>query len=270
MFDVAKAYPHLWVAGIDDVPLMIAIAKEQALAAGSNAMPLPNVAFHLAHHLASLDFSDGAFDFIHARCLGPKLTCLTWPALVKECLRLLAPGGVAPITELELPVTNSPNCKWFFELIAQAYNLAGKVLSGGNSALGIAVALPHLVRSTGFSSVQCHTSLLDFSKDYPEQDSVLQNAVIALRHIQPFLIDWGVVSSGEIEQIYQLAITEMRAGNFIGLAIVLTVHGESPIGSIHRRKSSRRSGGMDTAGADETISGIANTREGGSDRGSLE
>jgi len=228
VFDVAKAYPHLQVVGVDDVPLMIAIAKEQALAAGSNAMPLPNVAFHLAPELAALQFADGAFDFIHARGLAPKLTRDTWPGVVRECLRLLAPGGIAQLTGWELPVTGSPTWERYLELIAQAYHLAGKTLSGGARALGISAALPHLLRSAGFSPVQCQTTLLDFSADSPEHADVLQNAVVALRHIQPFLLAWDLVGSAEIEQLYQQAMAEMRAEDFTGGLVLLTVRGEKP------------------------------------------
>lgn len=228
VFDAAKAYPHLQVVGVDDVPLMIAIAKEQALSSGSNAMPLPNVAFHLAPELAALDFADGAFDYIHGRRLAPKLTRNTWPALVKECLRLLAPGGIAQFTEWELPVTSSPACERYLELIAQAYHLVGKTLSGGARALGTSAALPHLVRFAGFSPVQCQTTLLDFSTDCPEHADVLQNAFVALRHIQPFLLAWDLAGSAEIEQLYQQAMTEMRAEDFTGGLLLLTVRGKKP------------------------------------------
>src|ERR1700674_3775928 len=55
VFEVARAYPHLHLVGVDDVPLMIEIAREQALVAGSGKAPLPNVTFHLRADLSRMD-----------------------------------------------------------------------------------------------------------------------------------------------------------------------------------------------------------------------
>jgi Methyltransferase domain len=230
VFDAAKAYPHHRVVGVDDVPLMISIAQEQSLAAGSGGMPVASVAFHLVPELAALPFPEGAFDFIHGRLLAPRLWRDTWHRLLAECLRLLAPGGVAQLTEWELPVTSGPACERFFELIAQAYQRAGKTLSGGARALGISAALPHLARSAGFSPVHCQATPLDFSADSPDHADVVQNAVVALRHIQPFLLAVGQASSAEIEQLYQQVVAEMRGRDFTGGLVALTVRGIKPGG----------------------------------------
>lgn len=226
--EAANSYPLQQVVGVDDVPLMLTIAEEQALVAGSNAAPLSNVAFHLAPELTRLDFfKDGAFDFVHACRLLPKLRRDTWPALLRECWRVLAPNGTAQFTEWELPVTSSQACERYFEVIGQAYHRAEKALIGGSRSLGVLAALAHLARSAGFT-VQCQTTLLDYSADSPDHADVLQNTRVALRHIQPFLLALGLLGSEEIGQLYEQAVVEMQAEDFVGGLIVLTVQGEKP------------------------------------------
>lgn len=229
VFEVARAYPHLSLMGVDDGPLMIEIAREQALVAGSGALPLPNVTFHLEANLTRMDLVSEAFDFIHAQSLVPRMTGLTWPGLMKECYRLLIPGGVAQFIVWELPVTSGSACERYFELIGKAFYHAGRSLAGGARAIGISAALPHLFRAAGFATVHCQATLLDFSRDAPEHAAVFQSALVGLRYIQPFLLAYGIATGEEIERLYQQAMAEMQADDFTGSLVVLAVRGKKPV-----------------------------------------
>lgn len=228
VFDVAQVYPLHRIVGIDSDSVAIAVAREQALSAGRDSLPLSNVSFELVDDLAQPGAAAEAFDFVRACLLSAKLARADWTNLARESLRLLRPGGLFLITDCELPVTSSFACERFSDLIAQAYHLAGKSLSGGTRSIGITAALPHLLRTTGFRQVTCRVSVLDFSTDGPEYAAMLQNMAVALRFIQPFLINWGVTTSVEIELLYQRAVMEMRAGDFNGSLLLLTVQGEKP------------------------------------------
>lgn len=227
--DAGVAHPGLQVVGIDSDPLMIRIAQDQALVAGKDNSPLPNVSFRHMTLAPPLPLESSAFDFIHAWGLASVLSKQSWAGLLGDCLRLLRPGGQLNCTEAELPVTSSPAFERFSALIAEAYRRAGKNLSGGARTVGVSAALPRLLRLAGFQRIEVHPVFLDFSADESLHDGMLQNAVVALRLIQPFLLDWSVATPEEIERLYQQALVELRGETFAGALVLLSIKGEKAV-----------------------------------------
>lgn len=225
-FDVGQAYPKQQVLGIDGDPLMVRIAQEQALVAGKDSSPLSNVSFRHMPLVPPLPLEAGSFDFIHARGLAALLSRENWGGLLGECLRLLRAGGLVSLTEAELPVSSSPAFEAFCALIAEAYRRTGKNLSGGERTIGISSALPQLVQLAGFQRVEVRPVLLDFSAGASLHTGMHQEAVVALRLIQPFLVHAGVTTAEEIERLYQQVRTELSAEAFTGSLELFLIQGE--------------------------------------------
>ena len=224
--DAGVAYGRQQITGIDGDPLMIRIAQEQALVAGHDSSPLPNVLFRQMPLVPPLPLTSESFDFIHAQDLASFLSRESWAGILGECLRLLSPAGMLACTEAELPVTSSPACERFSALIAEAYRRAGKNLSGGARTVGVSAALPRLLRQAGFQQVEVHPVLLDFSADESLHVGMLQNMVVGLRLIQPFLHEWSGGSPEEIDGLYQQALAELRAETFTGTLLLVQIKGE--------------------------------------------
>lgn len=229
VFDVARAYPDRQVVGIDSSPLLIETANTHALVEGSALQPFPNVTFlHVLDLEGPLSPQSASFDYIHARHLSSLLRKAGWPKVLRECWRLLRPGGVLHLTEGELPITSSAAFERFSDLIALAYQRTGRSLSGGSRSIGITAALPRLLKTAGFSQVECRPVLLDFSSGANEAKSMFQNVAVAFHLIQPFLLDSGITMAPEIEVLYQQTLVEMQAEDFDGSAWLLSFQGEKP------------------------------------------
>lgn len=227
--DVGLANPGQQVLGIDGDPLMVRIAQEQALVAGKDSSPLANVLFRHLPLVPPLPLEADSFDCIHARGWASFLSRESWAGFLRECLRLLRPGGLFSSTEAELPVTSSPAFEAFCALIAEAYRRAGKNLSGGARTIGVSSALPRLVRLAGFQRVEVRPVFLDFSADASLHAGMHQNAVVALRLIQPFLLDWDVSTAEEIERLYQQVRSELSAETFTGSLVLFLIQGEKAV-----------------------------------------
>jgi len=226
--DVGLAYPELQVLGIDGDPLMIRIAQEQALVAGRDSSPLANVSFRHMQLVPPLPL-EGGFDVIHARGWVSFLSRESWAGMLRECLRLLRPGGSFHSTEAELPVSSSPAFETFCALIAEAYRRAGKNLSGGSRTIGVSSALPWMVRLAGFQRVEVRPVFLDFSAGTSLHAGMHQNAVVALRLIQPFLVSCGVATADELECLYQQVLIELAASTFTGSLVLFMIQGEKSV-----------------------------------------
>lgn len=227
--DVGLAYPEQQVLGIDSDPLMVKIAREQALVAGKDSSPLANVSFRHMPIVPPLPFAAGSFDFIHARRWASFLARESWQGLLEECLRLLRPGGQFGSTEAELPSTSSPACERFSEMIAEAYRRAGKNLSDGAREIGVSSALPRLVRQAGFQRVDARRISLDFSADASLHAGVRQHEMVTLRLIQPFLLAWGVSTGEELERLYEQARRELHEETFNGSFVLVLIQGEKAV-----------------------------------------
>lgn len=227
--DVGAAYPEQQIIGVDNDPLMIRIAQEQALVAGKDNSSLPNVSFQHMLLTPPFPFESDTFDYIHTCGLASFLSRVSWPDFLVESFRLLRPGGTISCTEAELPVTSSAAFERYCTLIAQAYRLSDRNLSGGVRAIGVSAALPYLLRLAGFQHVKVRPAFLDFSADGHEHRSVLQNAVVALRLLQPFLIGASVTTLSEIEALYLQALEDMHAEHFVGSLVLFLVQGEKAV-----------------------------------------
>jgi hypothetical protein len=52
--------------------------------------------------------------------------------------------------------------------------------------------------------------------------------MVAFKLIQPFLVQTGVTTQEQVDQLYEQMLLEMRSPDFCGLAYLLTVWGKRP------------------------------------------
>jgi ubiquinone/menaquinone biosynthesis C-methylase UbiE len=86
-YEMARKYPQALVVGLD---------LEQAKNPSS---PPDNYRFVQGDVLQGLPFADNTFDFVHQRLLFLAVPLMAWPALVKELVRVTAPGGWVELLE---------------------------------------------------------------------------------------------------------------------------------------------------------------------------
>ena len=101
--EMAQYNPNSHIMGMDISQRMIAYAT-----ACARLRRLSNVEFTIADALEPLPFPDASFDVVHVRFAIGFLQVRTWPLLLKECFRILRPGGMMCNTEFEsMGITNS-------------------------------------------------------------------------------------------------------------------------------------------------------------------
>src|SRR3984893_15153313 len=145
VLDMAYEYPRVKVTGIDISRGMIEYA--QALAREQN---LQNTAFHVMTVLEPLKFPDNSFDLVNARAMFGFMSRADWPKLVKECMRILKPGGILRLTEIEFGITNSPATEKLTGLFLKALSMTGRSFSPDGRNLGITPMLRSFMREAGF------------------------------------------------------------------------------------------------------------------------
>jgi ubiquinone/menaquinone biosynthesis C-methylase UbiE len=222
--DLAFEHPEIEVTGIDISEQMIDYANTQA-----QVQVLENVKFRVMNALEPLDFADGSFDLVNARFLAGVVSPASRPALLRECMRILRPGGVIRLTEPENPITNSAAFSQFTDLLDKAFSIVGRTLAPGRTEVPNAY-LYHLLREMGFQHLQYQAHAINFSANTDAHKGMYQDWMVALKLLQPFLIKVGVVTRKEVEDLYQQVLDEMQEGGFYAVWYLLTTWAEKPDG----------------------------------------
>ena len=223
VLDVAFAYPHIQVEGIDTSRTLIEYARARA-----RSQKITNAQFTIMNALQPLAFPDNAFDVVNARLLMAVVPPDDWPALLQECLRITRPGGTIRLTEWELSLTNSAAYEKMGRLFAAALYRAGRSFSPDGYRFGMLPMLGHFLRNIGCEDVQHKAHVLDFSFGATNYEEGYQNSRVTFSQVKPLLTQSGVVSPEEYDELYNYLLAEMRQSDFCGLSFLCTTWGTKP------------------------------------------
>lgn len=223
--EVAAAYPHLQMVGVDIGEKVLYYARELA-----SRQDLQNVTFHQMDLLKPLEFPDESFDLINMRLLVFGLTRQTWPVVLRECHRLLRKGGVLRLTETDGPGGHTTSAAYdiLFELIYESARRGGYGFAENNRSLALTAMLQPMLRQAGFVDVKSQAYALDFSNGSPYHDDLMQDAILVGKNFMPSIVKRGITSQEVGEQIFEKAVAAMESDGFYGLWYWLTAWGRKP------------------------------------------
>ena len=215
----AAEYPVISVIGIDVCPDIIQIAKARAVTEKSG----PQVAFQMMDALDPLQFMDASFDLVNMRLGSTFIRIWDWPALLKEILRVLRPGGILRLTEVEL-AQQSPSLAHarFFELLLIAEFNAGRLFE--RTSDGLTAHLVRLLNNYGLQNVQKRVYPFVFETGTPA-GQVYYDYLSHCRTILPFLQKWGSRQQ-DAEAIFLQALADIQQSGFRVTWDVHTVWGK--------------------------------------------
>ncbi len=217
--DVAGEHPEYDVTGIDISRPMTDYARSLAEARG-----FTNAHFHVMDILKPLDFPNETFDLINARTLFGFMSPDTWPQLLGESLRIMRPGGIIRLTELEAPVSTSPALNWLWALTSQAFFTRGRSFSRDGRNIGIIAVLKRMLREAGYRNVSHKVYAFDLA-DREQREAFRQNFQIVFTLVRPFLLASGITTEEEYDSHYLQMLAEMLAEDFDGIWIFLSAIG---------------------------------------------
>lgn len=217
---VAPSSLQTQIVGIDADVELIEQARAQAEAKGAG-----NVSFTAMDPFQPLKFDEGTFDLVNARFLAGQLPPSAWPQVLTELVRITRSGGVVRLLEGELPITNSPALAKLDGMLSDALYQSERSFSPYGRLLTVTPALKHLLQDAGCQNVQQRVAVTNFSADKPAHAQLSQDMATTYRLVQPFLIEAGVTTQEEVEQVYQQMLSELRSQDFLAVAFWLTVWG---------------------------------------------
>jgi ubiquinone/menaquinone biosynthesis C-methylase UbiE len=220
---LAERVPQAQVIGIDVSPTRIASAQKLAV-----ARDLSHVRFLVMDAAKALGFPDASFDLIHARFVQSFLPTAAWPPFLRECRRVLRPGGRLVLTECENPISTSSAFERLCAAYAEASRRTGFGYTPCGSQLGITAMLAVWLRQADYEGIEQVVQAIDFSAGAPAHEDVVRYFQMVLPLSSPFLVHSGAISQTEVAALSRLALSQMRESGFCSLWYVRTVWGSRP------------------------------------------
>jgi ubiquinone/menaquinone biosynthesis C-methylase UbiE len=224
VLDVAHSLPEADVTGIDISQNMVRYAIARVRSQG-----LTNASFDIMDITKSLDFADASFDFINARFLIGVLRRGDWSVVLAECKRILRPGGILRLTDMDMQgETNSLAYESLARLACQAMKQAGYGFSVDGRTLGITHMLTPLLRAAGFHQVQLRANSVDFSAGTEAWADLFHSAETTTKQITPLIVKMGLASEQELQQLALQQLIDMQENTFCGIWHYTSAWGVKP------------------------------------------
>src|SRR5437588_2953165 len=189
VLDTAYAYPTARVVGVDIDASLVQYARAQAWAQG-----LENATFRVMDITRPLAFPDHSVDLVNARFLFSVLPKNAWTPLVGECLRILRPGGVLRLMEMEKTICNAPAGEQMSALLAQALFRAGRSFSPDGNTIGITPLLGKFLRDAGYERIEQKPHTLECSAGTRLHVAFCENGLVGAQLLKPFYLSMGLIT----------------------------------------------------------------------------
>ena len=222
----ARTFPQLEVVGIDGDPEVLDHLRTQAGASG-----LDTITFTVTNARPPFDIPSASFDLVNVRFVANFTPLTGWPALLRECLRIVRSGGVIQCTEGDTPLTSSPAGERLSNILSAALgqneqNLFPPIRSGRNFL--ITPLLHRALMDAGCKNVQKAIYATNFGHGTAAQADMAREYTRICHLAQPVLLQMGMTTQPEMEQLRQQMLSEMQLQGFRGVGFYRTAWGNKP------------------------------------------
>ena len=196
--EMAQHFPKAQVIGFDiDKSLP---EKAMELLGPGGQFP-QNFRFQVADALQPFPFQDATFDFVHARLISPFVPIPRWPDVLREMMRVLKPGGVIEVVDMQGPPrTPSPAFMALFSLSAE-------LMTQRHLFVGVGDALKDLLPQAGAQGMQQRAFVL--GSDTRQARLLAADLLAAQGHVKPFLVQTGKITEEDFDRLYAQARVEV-------------------------------------------------------------
>ncbi len=196
--EMAQHFPHAQVIGFD---IDKSLPEKAMEVLGPGGQFPQNFRFQVADALQPFPFKDATFDFVHARLISPFVPIPRWPDVLGEMMRVLKPGGVIEVVDMQGPPrTPSPA---FMALFA----LSAELMAQRHLFIGVGDALKDLLAQAGTRYVQQRTFVL--GSDARQARLLAADLLAAQGHVKPFLVQAGKITEEDFDVLYRQAQREV-------------------------------------------------------------
>lgn len=229
---VSREHPHIRVRGVDLSDIMVRYAQAQTEAGELSAR------FDVMNILQfPLAFDDVSLDLINIRMIFSFMKREMWLPLLRECRRILRPGGYLRSTESEMVICNDPRIRLYTQWWMTAFHAAGNTFAlteDGSPDVScpcycVPLEMPNLLHTSGYIDIVRRSFDVDFSRG-DTYASLMDDLLLSFQTGGNFIKKYAGVEEEEMKQAraYIEEKQKARPPGFQGYWHLATVIGRKP------------------------------------------
>jgi SAM-dependent methyltransferase len=229
VLDVAFSLPDAEVEGWDVSRPIVDYANARA-----RTQRLMNASFGVMDINQPFDLPDCAFDLVNARFLAAVLKREAWPLFLRECTRVLRPGGLLRLTEAaDFGATTSEAVNHLMDLIRNALYQLGYGFSPDNG-LNILPMLYSFLQQQEYRHIDVCTTALNYSAKTEAWIDTYHSIDIIGVQMKPVLLKLGFINEELFSTLHHQVLIDLQVNAFCGIGHVTTLIGKK---SLHSAKT---------------------------------
>lgn len=217
--ELAVEFPGAQVVGLDITPPTNLRPLFTALGASA-----ANISFVAGDLLRPLPFPDGAFDFVHMRCMFADLPASRWPELLCELVRVTRPGGWIECIEPAEAVHDAG------PVYLRTVQWIAAMTRGAGLDPDVGPKLKALLRRAGIPTVAERAVPSCANMSQPRERRMWQTQCIGVldTYYRDPLVEAGIVTNAELDHAIAALRHEFQLNRHANADILYDVWGQRP------------------------------------------
>lgn len=220
--DVALGYPGVTVIGLDSNEQLIDMARRSAEIGN-----VQHVRFFTATPFEGFAFDDNSFDFVHLSMAMTLFRPNEWHTFLRECLRVLKPGGHINIVSLSLGPGSSDAYQRLLIMIDKLLVLQGYGFSTIPGTTSPGVHLAYLTREAGFADVTYEIRPVNLGGwNNPAGRACCQLLLNDIRRLKLYFLEYKLLSSEDFDLLIEQKQKDIAEPDFCAMGALISVLGQ--------------------------------------------
>lgn len=222
VLELSRRLPRLQVFGVDSDEDALHRAKVRR-----NTGNFRMAGFRKFDLTGDLPVPDDYLDFVHLRRCGRFIKPERLPAFLRECVRILQPGGWLAASDLEICEVSSPAFTRIHRALLKVQAELGLSLDRTGMTIGIAAQLyPMLIQAQlEHVSYELHIIDLGYMGGNYAQSFLLEIFSMA-NLLKPLIVEQGIIDAETFDELIKQGEVELRTEDLCGWGLIVTAYGQ--------------------------------------------
>jgi SAM-dependent methyltransferase len=223
--DLALSYPNVMVTGLENDARLVDMAR-----CNMEIGNVHDVRFYEANPLAPFPFAAESFDLVHMLQVLPAFRPEEWPAFLRECQRVLKPGGVINLVSLSLGPSSSASYQRVLSLVDELLHLLRYNFFDYPGTTTPGVHLCRLLNTAGFTNITYVIRPVNFGgMSNASGRATCQLLLKNVQKLKPLFIQNQLIDDEGFDLLLQQKQHDIHDGAFWATGALFSVTADMPV-----------------------------------------
>lgn len=225
--DLALSYPNVMVTGLENDARLVDMARRN-MEIGN----VHDVRFYEANPLAPFPFAAASFDLIHVLQVLPMFRPEEWPTFLRECQRVLKPGGTINLVSLSLGPSSSASYQRVLSLVDALLHVLRYNFFDYPGTTTPGVHLCRLLNTAGFTNISYVIRPVNFGgMSNASGRATCQLLLKSVQKLKPLFVQNQLIDDEGFDLLLQQKQRDINDAAFCATGALFSVTADMPVKS---------------------------------------